>query len=786
MNKKFTRITGLLLCLLLMLSVVGCKKTPVKEPVDSTNSSVSSEEGQIPSDDLGDVESVPEVNIEDVFPEIENPDGEGNFNVIVERPEVYGSLLSTGVKVDYESDKEEEDADLDLGGDDDFDFELDVDLDDNEYEYEALIQKAGAKVEGKNREITVDNSEDGIVFTNFDGLSCNVFPTQSTLFSQRTENTAEAFLEMNCKRFNDIGPRYARSWFQIDWIVTNEAGDDYKKYEDDWSDNPDYNNYMNGIYCFSKGQTLSDELDSAIDYYKMLEEADTEIYLAFGWKVGTRVQHWFSNTPSRQNIGAPRDLKAYAKAAAALFKYMRNEVGLTNFNTLSFYNEPDTAESFTYQGSWDYVTIGDKCSYWVAMARAAQDEFEKHDDLKDVLIMGPDSSRKLDLVSDSLVNCWIAKYAPDCVDAYTLHFYGYSDSNKRFYDDFFEEAVFSHNFYSGKPVYLTEYYAREKDIVADESAGEGAAYAWNDEIGWNGSHASLYIGMANTGINGGFKWSYVGGRLIEPTTFFVGEGETASWYHPRSIESINRVKQAFYEESMLNQYVKEDSNVHDIQWTGDDIRAAAFTTKDGKDFSLVVEANEKSKDKTLNINLEKSLGGRDVYLYWFNHKWKVDGNAIIPQCQDVLKNVKDSITYDINGEYGIYVFTTIPPVKQVALFDKDGNPAAGLQCEPGKEVTISHELIDCKPGDKVKWEITAYSAAPLFDKEGNELKRADDFATGAYKEKGELIDNGDGTVTYKVTSKASKDDIVAIRCTIVDGDKNKINDRFAVSNIIII
>ena len=65
MNKKFTRITGLLLCLLLMLSVVGCKKTPVKEPVDSTNSSVSSEEGQIPSDDLGDVESVKAVA--DVF-----------------------------------------------------------------------------------------------------------------------------------------------------------------------------------------------------------------------------------------------------------------------------------------------------------------------------------------------------------------------------------------------------------------------------------------------------------------------------------------------------------------------------------------------------------------------------------------------------------------------------------------------------------------------------------------------------------------------------------------------
>jgi len=799
MNKKITRIISLLMALLLMLSVAGCKETKTGDPADSSQPTVSGDFvadpesiPEIPDDNWGDGYypggfDIPSDPFTDDFgdPNVggDSSTPEGGFDVQVERPSVEGYAISSGIKIGYAGDEEIEDPDIPGGGGDEF--EIPEIPENDEYDFEALIQKAGKKVSGKTRQITVDNSKDGIVFTNFDGLSCNVFPTQSTLFSQQKENTAEAFLPMNGKRFNDIAPRYARSWFQIDWIVTNEAGDDYKKYADDWDSNPDYVNYYNGVYCFSDGQEISDELNSAIDYYKMLEQAGTEIYLAFGWKVGTRVQDWFGNTPTRQNIAAPRDLKQYAKAAAALFRYMRKEVGLTNFNTLSFYNEPDTAESFTYQGSWDYVTIGDKCSYWAAMARAAQKEFDSHKDLKDVLIMGPDSSRALNLVSDNLVNSYIAQYATDCVDAYTLHFYGYSASNARYYDTFFEECVFAHNFYANKPVYLTEYYVHEKDIIITEDT-EASSYAWLDDIGWNASHASFFIGMANTGINGGFKWSYVGGRLIEPTSFFVGEGETASWYHPRSVDSINNVKFAFYEESMLNSYVKEDSNVHQIEWTGDDIRAAAFTSKNGKEFSLVVEANEKSKSKTLDISLEESLGGKDVYLYWFNHKWEKDGNAIIPPCQDVLKGVTDRISYDINGEYGIYIFTTIPPVKQVAVFDKEGNPAAGVECEIGEEITISSQLIDCDAADKVEWELVAYDAGPLYDTEGTQLKRENCLETGTYAERCKVTDNGDGTVTVKITDKATQKDVLALKCTIVDGDKDINNDRYAISNIIII
>lgn len=288
MNKKITRIICLLLSLLLMLSVAGCKETPTEDPVTSNDSTTSApvDDGQVPVDP---VESIPEVSMgddwypdnnwgteyptvsyPDTFPNENwdnlgdfgdqgvtsdwgdqgitsdwvdqgtasdwgdqgvtsdwgdqgttsdwgdqsgninidditssdnntgsgdiNPDFQGTTDVKVERPSTEGFSISTGVKLAYEGEEDLDDLFPDLEGDTDIDIDVDIDIEDGENQYQALIQKAGEAVSGKNREITVDNSKDGIVFTNFDGLSCNVFPTQSTLFSQQKENTAEAFL----------------------------------------------------------------------------------------------------------------------------------------------------------------------------------------------------------------------------------------------------------------------------------------------------------------------------------------------------------------------------------------------------------------------------------------------------------------------------------------------------------------------------------------------------------------------------------------------------------------
>lgn len=707
----------------------------------------------------------------DLIGDIDTPDG--GYEILIDRPETEG-LISTGVKLSYSFDEEVDDPilDGDIGIDDDF--FLDEDLDLGENTYTSLIQKQGEKVSGKTRKITVQNSTDGIVFTDFSGLSANVFPTTASLNAQKVVGDAEAFMESSGERFNDVALRYGRAWFQIDWIVTNEAGDNWTNYKENPEDNPDYKNYMNGIYCFSEGQKTTDNFDAAVKYFQMLEEAGTEVYLAFGWKVGTRVQDWFGAHPTRGDIAAPRDLKAYAKAAAALFKYMRNEVGLTNFNTLAFYNEPNRADDLSYQGSWDFVCAGDKTIYWASMARACQEEFDRHDDLKDVLIMGADDSEDMKETGENYVNPYLRNNAPDAVDCYTFHYYGYSSTNGQNYDNYFDKCVFAYNYYE-KPCYITEYYTSHYDIPVSD--GEDGAYTWTD---WNRSLGSLYIASANTGMRGAFKWTAVVSVLPDPSAWGNSDGENISWMRPIDVESINTVKHAYYQEALLNNYVPGGANVHNITWTGDDIRASAFTSKDGEDFSLVIEANEKSSERSLQINLEEALG-KDVYLYWYNFNQITDGNAIIPQCMKTFQNVEKTFSFSIDGNYGLYVFSTIKPLKQVTLFEKGtNNLGTAFNLEAGDSVTVAPEFIDCNGDETVKWEVKRYSGAI----KSTTRLREDFMKNDEYLNRGTLTQDGN-EMTYTVGDKAESGEIVAIRCTIVDGDDDVKNDRYAVTTIMI-
>lgn len=770
MNKNIVRLICMVLCGAMLLSFASCKKTkaPIKKPIPSVPA-VESQNSEIP-DSLSSESGFPE---EDFFQNDAGDIDDGYiqqdpYEIIVERPETAG-LISSGMKIDYVSDEEEIEDEFDGDSVIDDDFLIDEDIDFDEFNYTSLIQKSGEKVKGATRNIDVDNSEEGILFTNYSKLSANVFPTATTLHAQTVVGDAEAFMELNGERFNDIAFSYVRAWFQIEWIVTEEAGDDWTKYKDNPEANPDYQNYMKGIYCFSKGQKNTDHLNSAIKYFQMMEDAGTEIYLAFGWKVGERVHDWFGVEPNRPEISAPRDLKAYAKAAAALFKYMRNEVGLTNFNTLSFYNEPNQSDDLIYQGSWDFVCLGDKSIYWTAMAMEAQKEFEKHEDLRNVLIMGADCSNDMEETKDNFVNSYMRNNAPDAVDCYTFHYYGYSKNGGENYDVYFDKGVFAYNYYE-KPCYITEYYTSHIDLENDADG-----YAWTD---WGRSLASLYIASANTGIRGAFKWTAVVGLI--PSGWGNADGNNVSWKRPLNVSTANTVTHAFYQEALLNNYVPDEANVHSITWTGDDIRASAFTSKDGKDFSLVVEANEKSPKRKLSVNLEKKLG-KSIYVYRYGFDQVIEGNALIPIPENIIKQVDKEFTYDIDGEYGIYVFTTIKPIKQVALYEKEtGNSGVAFELKKGEDVTVSPELIDCDADDTVKWEVKRYNGGI----KSSNVHRVNYMEDNKYLTRGTLTQKGND-MTYTVGDNAESGDIIAIRCTIVDGDKNPKNDRYAVTTIFV-
>ena len=239
MKNNLIKFVAMFLSVVLLFSFAACRKSKDNNDTPKANNNQEVENGDLSG--------------------LDEPGSSDDLDVVLSRPVTDGSI-STGVKLGEDSQNESVDE-----------FETDID---NELEYEdleeidgiiiqttykPLIQKYGNETNSQSniRKIFVDNSKGGVVFKGFQGIGCNVFPTQSILESQIFSSKkyggddSEAYLELEAKRFNDISGCYARSWFQIDWIITNYAGDDYLKYEKDWEKNPDYVTYYNGQYDFN-------------------------------------------------------------------------------------------------------------------------------------------------------------------------------------------------------------------------------------------------------------------------------------------------------------------------------------------------------------------------------------------------------------------------------------------------------------------------------------------------------------------------------------------------------
>lgn len=683
----------------------------------------------------------------------------------VVRPVTDGAI-SVGLKLEYTAeDIEEEDPfedDENLEGDEDEDWVVEEDIADD-FTYEKIIEPYGTlPVDGNKRNININNSTDGIIFTNFSGISTNIYPTQGMLLSQQRTGDREAFVEINGDRFNNIKATFARSWFQIDWMMTNECAEkglNYNDFAKNWEENPDYQNYYNGIYSFD-----NEQMQSCIDYWSMMEEAGTEIYLAFGWKVANRIQNWFSSDMRYSRESAPRDLDAYADAAVALYKYVREDVGLTNFSTLAFYNEPGQvyAGSIAYQ---DFCVSGDKRVWWMNMVKKCREALDKNG-LEDVIIASADHSGTVMTNEDRYVTVYLNNTIPELVDMWGLHIYpGRVWMIPNGYDAQYEILCDAMRYMStlyGANTYVTEYYG---SVLHDESS----VYRW-ELHGWDCSNAAFLIAAANNGIRGNFHWGFTGGYLCDPLMFDPANGSTAAWLMPKS-GTLDGVQHQFYEIALMNNYIPKDANVHNIEWAGDDIRASAFTSPDGKDFSLIVEAAEESTKKEIEVSLTESLGGKDINVFYYDFDTEYTSNAIIPTLYHTIKNVNSSFSYDkIDGDYGVYIFTTLEPVKQIALFNPDDSSLDAVYntVAVGGEVSIKPRFIDfdeTPSADNVIWEIKRYSCAPAYDNENDEELKSVSLEK-ITDELGELKVAADGTVTYKTLDNAKSGDIIALRCTL--------------------
>ena len=730
---------SLLMALTIVLSFAACKKSDNKNK-DKDKTPQKSQSTEISTnDDISDIELEPE----------------DEYDITFARPVTLGGI-STGVMPnrDYETDIDEfEDWD-DGEWDDLIDFEPTSD-------YEPLIKPTGSKASGSKRVITVNNSKKGIVYKDFNGLGANIYPTFTSFDSQINTGTNPAYQEINAKRWNDFNAYYTRSWFNVDWMITNEIeknGENYEDYYGKNEQNPDYINYINGVYDFD-----SDMMNSCYDYYKMLEEAGTEIYLNFGWKVSLRIADWFSLAPEYANSSAPRDLDAYSGAAAALFKHLKNNVGLTNVNTIAFYNEPNSVKRI----DGDFASIGDKRVVWVNMVKAIHKKFKADKDLKDVLIVSADCSDDVKYTTN-FVTPYLKEKIPDLLDIWSFHYYYGADpintkpNPKSPYLSMVHNATFVSNYYNEHPVYFTEYYACSYDVKEDNK--RLVRYCW-DTFGFEGTECSYFIALANNGIHGGLSWGVVGGWIPFPTSLNLSNDECSAWYIPKDEESTNNTNYNYYERSLLNTYVKHHSNVHNVEWTGEDMHVSAFTSKNGKDFTLIVETKEKTKEKDLTVNLKDSLDGKNINVFRmaYDITVKPDGNATVPSRIDSLLNVNKQIKYKLAGGYNIYVFTTYSPLKQIELFKENGDVAVHNECDINGSIKIRPAFVDNSETvskNTVKWEIKRYSKA-LTVVDG--IEQPYEVKTTNL---GSLDVDANGTVTYTPASDAKVGDVIAIRCSL--------------------
>lgn len=768
MKRNILKLFSLILVLAMLASLAACKPKKEKDPNKKPNSSASA--------DIDD-------GLDDGVQE--EKDEETKREIIVSLASTDGRI-SSGVKLEYE-------------GDDDFDWGdefLDEELGDidnmGSTSYVALVQKYGNKVSGsKNvRDITVDNTAKGVVYKNFEGIGCNVYPTQSTLDAQKGGGSRKALIEINAERFNDMKGCYARSWFQIDWMMTNYAGDDYKKYEYDWENNPDYKAYYNGEYNFE-----GEQFQSCVDYWGMLKEAGTRVEVAFGWKVATRIQGWFSQEVARSRMSAPHDLHQYADACKEMYLYLFDK-GLTNVDVLGFYNEPARVEDATWRGTWDYATLGDKRIYWAKMASLCKEALKSDPRTKHIEIWGAENSDNIAITSDKYVSQWVYLNYPDLLDTITMHPYGhhYNVEGEGFYGKLFDDALAARNFFEGKKLMVTEFYAADRQITP-ENAGDSDMlnYIWYDADGWCSSYAAYFIAMANNGWNGMLNWGFVGGKLPDPVGFDPANGAHASWIHPNANDlqaTIGRVQYQFYEQSLLNNYLPDEySNVNKVVWEGEDVRSAAFTSRDRKDVTLLVEKNEGTAALTFNARFKESIGGKTIYVYRFTFE-SSEGNTeaaiqtTIPTLYDKIDNVTKTFSYTEKaaekGLYAFYVFTTVPPVKQIELYKEGTNfleqgVYSKASLSNGTAVSIEPKFIDCADTG-VKWEIKRYSCVPANKGTKKEELSVDKVKAGG--DLGTLTQNGN-VATYEIPSDAKVGDIIALRCTL-NGTNGK---RFSVAII---
>ena len=483
------------------------------------------------------------------------------------------------------------------------------------------------------------------------GPGCNCFPTVFSEYGIR-EGYNEVYWELEKHHIKKAKPHCIRMWFQIDWMV--DTKEQYEK--GDWQfDNPN--------------------MQSVVKFCEAFREAGAEVELDFGWKVGSKVQDWFSIggiTPEQRHCAAPADLYNYGKAAAAALEYLVLEKGCDNVKYLGFYNE--VSNEVNCSNHYDYAMFGDGIAYWAMMAQYAK-HFIDAGPLKGMVeIWGAEQCTNFAPVMDKL-NLLI----PETISRHTVHKYELDYEEICIWG---EEELEPHS--DGKPVLLTEFGTSHRKYLS-----------------WDTNHVCNILGGANHGISGALLWVIGGAPLVDPLNWMNSPHDMDEtrfhWGFLPHNNNVSETGETFYEMCLLDNYIPEHCLAlkTDFSAENDYLRLNAFS-KNGE-YTICVESKG-DKESNIRIELDKNIG-KTFYRHVYKRNKKGEPNLIVPPVDKTFE-VDSFIDDTLPLGYSLVVYTTMKPITQVLMKEVD------IKANPGDEIKIGASLLDAPAEMDIKYSIS--------------------------------------------------------------------------------
>lgn len=645
-------------------------------------------------------------------------------------------------------------------------------------QYTSRIPKTGtAAANAAVRNINVTTSD--TVYKDFWSLGGNWFPMLLSDLGVSVGYNSVAW-EFESQKIINSRTAYTRSLVNMDVIITNTESNPKRA---DYQNNKDYINYMSGVYDFENDQATA--LWKTFDLFK---KSGTLVMLNTGWKTPDRIQSWYPARSDDASNSAPYDIKAFVKANIAWLLECKNR-GYDMVKYIYFGNEVNWGGDFrTHEDSIKYHTV-----LVTAMTKAIEYAQKNSVTYKCIDKNGQTQTKSGKLSSDiqMIASDSAPNHAPlvdwcERLNASLQKTLGSlrptEHSIHRYYNKLVAAKGNAYNYrdYSstytmlsymrekmGRP-FVNEFFASaalcDKDLILSSEHNELAAGDWDT------SYTSYFIAAANTGAHGLANWQYgsslYGARLVESS---LADG-VGALYSVGSRASDYKVTTNYRLAALLQRYVPAHSDVLMNTWEGDDLRVSSFKLEDGN-YTFVVEAKKTDTARTINLKLDKAVG--KLYRYHFveslsdTDNRKLQGTLIR---SDKSFDSSADITDTIDGEYGVYVYSTKAPVKQIKL-DK------GVETiNKTDTIDISAELLDCGNNSNIKWGISAASK-----NDGKSL--ADKDLMGDVKTKGSISAIG-RNCRYTPGVNAASGDSIAIRATLLNADGTE-SDTYSVAVIFI-